>query len=158
MDCYTLGATVSVFLSTVIDTTRCYVSGNVAIVAPGYAHVCLLSGGGGGGGGFLLAFEGFWRMFNNLFPACAFIYNPRPSSLPYNYRGACYIGITLSVRPSVLLSVCPSLSGRYLLYRSTDFNQTWYGGVLSSDGVSCRKIDSSLFKVKGTKRACIIKI
>ena len=56
-------------------------------------------------------------------------------------------GITLSVCtsvrpyicPSVILSVCSILSGRYLLNRSTIFNQTWYGGVLSRGKLSGRK-------------------
>ena len=44
---------------------------------------------------------------------------------------------------SVYPSLCPSvriLSGQHLLNRSTFCNQTWYGGVLSRDGVSYRKI------------------
>ena len=31
-------------------------------------------GGGGGGGGFFLACEDLWRMFDKLFPACAFFF------------------------------------------------------------------------------------
>ena len=53
-------------------------------------------------------------------------------------------GITLSVSLSVhlyisqyiILSVCPILSGRYLLNHSTIFNKTWYGGVRSRGKLS----------------------
>ena len=51
-----------------------------------------------------------------------------------------YIGITLSVCPSVVLFVCPVVSTQYLLNRQTIFYQIWYSDVLSWGEVSCRKI------------------
>ena len=53
-------------------------------------------------------------------------------------------GITLSVHLSVctclhILSVFPILPGRYLLSRTTIFNQTRYGGVLLQGKLSGRK-------------------
>ena len=44
-----------------------------------------------------------------------------------------------SICPSVLLSVFPISSRWYLLHHRIIFNQTWYGGVSSWGGVSCRK-------------------
>ena len=73
-----------------------------------------------------------------LISSMAFYYN---TTTP-NRGGGGGIGITLSICPSVFLSMCPSLSRRYLLKRSTIFNQTWYGGVLSWGSVPCRKIGS----------------
>ena len=64
-------------------------------------------------------------------------YSPPP---PLKYRR--YNGITLSVCPSVVLSMCPILSAQYLLKHSTIFYQTWYGGVLSQGNVSYKKMGS----------------
>ena len=62
--------------------------------------------------------------------------------------------VPLSVCPSVFQSMCPSLSGQYLLNRSTIFNRTWYGGVSSQGGVSCRKIGSR-FSISLSQRGLI---
>ena len=45
-----------------------------------------------------------------------------------------YTGITLSVRPSICLSVCPGLSGVFLGYLSLNLSQTLYTS-LSSWGI-----------------------
>ena len=67
-----------------------------------------------------------------------------PPPLPYQKGGGWGWSILESLRPSVLSCVRVSelvfLSFRYLLNRSTIFSQTWYCGVLSRCGVSCRNI------------------
>ena len=64
------------------------------------------------------------------------LFKPPPPSFPMSTGR--YVGITLSV----CSSVCVSVSTQYLLNCSTNFYQTWYGGVLSWGDVSCRKIGS----------------
>ena len=57
----------------------------------------------------------------------------------YTYKCGGYIRVTLSVRPSVVLYVCPIMSAQYLLNHSTFFYflyQTWCGVVLSQGCMS----------------------
>ena len=50
-----------------------------------------------------------------------------------------FLSVRLYICLPVILSVCPILSRRYLLNRSTIFNQIQYGSVFSRGGVSGRK-------------------
>ena len=79
---------------------------------------------------------------------------PHPPPYKYEVGG----GYMESLRLYFLLSVCPSLSGQYLLNRSTISNPTWYCGVVSWGCVSCRKKRFIISDVKVTARAYIIKI
>ena len=67
-------------------------------------------------------------------------------------------GILESLCPSVVLSVCPTMSAQCHLNRAIIFYQTCYGGVLLWDDVSCgEKKWFTIFNVKVTARAYIIK-
>ena len=68
------------------------------------------------------------------------------------------LSVRLYICLPVILSVCPILSRRYLLNRSTIFNQIRYGSVFSRGGVSGRKKLVTIFNVKVTVRTCVIKI
>ena len=68
------------------------------------------------------------------------------------------LSVRLYICLPVILSVCPILSRRYLLNRSTIFNQIWYGSVFSRGGVSGRKKLVTIFNVKVTVRTYVIKI
>ena len=60
-----------------------------------------------------------------------------------------------SVCTSVILSLCPIVSGRYLLNGWTIFNQTWHGSARQS---VMRKKWFTIFNVKVTVRSYIIKM
>ena len=65
-------------------------------------------------------------------------YSVQPGTLGIDRTifGALCLSARLYICPSVILSVCQIFCRRYLLNRSTIFNQTWYGGLVSQGGVS----------------------
>ena len=82
-----------------------------------------------------------------------------PPPTPYKInRGGGVGGYWNHLVGSVVLSKCPIMSTQYLLNRWTIFYQTWYGGVLSRGDMSCKKNWFTIFSVKVTVRAYIIKI